>query len=378
MARHRELFTAALRDSPDSPVSLFNLGTDYSRSGDFDRAELLLARASELYPGYYKARMNYAQLLRLRGKVREAEEILVSLAERWPGSGATFLALGELHLAERRVELAVGAYGKAVEIAPENGLARAGLARALVTAGRRTEASEQARKAASLAPEDPMVILQSAQALLDAGLREEASGLLMRAVELPATSAHFLNSLAEVCFRAGLMEQAAAALDRAEAAGPDLSITHYNRALLLRRREDLVGAERELRRALSLSPGDARARVRLAQILARSGRTDEALAEATAAVQADASFADARIARADIHIARQAYSEAEQDLRAALVLQPSSALAHYNLGLLLARSGRRAEALQHVATAAQLDPRKADYANALETLRRGGMSAAGR
>ena len=62
-------------------------------------------------------------------------------------------------------------------------------------------------------------------------------------------------------------------------------------------------------------------------------------------------------------------AEAQAALLRAVELDPSSAQAHYNLGLLAASGGRYAEAVTYFERAAALDPSDGDIAQALKEAR---------
>jgi len=72
---------------------------------------------------------------------------------------------------------------------------------------------------------------------------------------------------------------------------PSYALAEVQLAGLAQDRGDLAGAERHLRRALDLDPRDGEIRTNLGELLARSGRVEEAVAEWRAALSADASLA---------------------------------------------------------------------------------------
>ncbi|MCU0722305.1 MAG: tetratricopeptide repeat protein, partial [Planctomycetes bacterium] len=151
----------------------------------------------------------------------------------------------------------------------------------------------------------------------------------------------------------------------------------------------LEEAEAHLRRALvarheSYFYDFARVHAALGTVLSVGGRLDDAVREFDLALEINARSLEAadaphlregeRLARADILVNRgdarskrggaESYRGALEDFRAALELNPDSALAHLNLGLLLARGaeGRGSletgppPGLEHIERAAALDP----------------------
>lgn len=136
-----------------------------------------------------------------------------------------------------------------------------------------------------------------------------------------------------------------------------------------------------LREALSTAGENDTTRTTLALALARDGRPEEAAAELRAVLargfRPRAAFDLANLVAEPLAgttdaSRRAAWREAEALYRAALEVQPRYADARFNLGLVLMRQGRRAEARSEVETALEHAPPdsrwRADAARALELL----------
>jgi len=107
---------------------------------------------------------------------------------------------------------------------------------------------------------------------------------------------------------------------------------------------------------VSLKPGDAHARVMLANAYADAGRTPEATARYLEALALDPNCFDAHLGMGKMHFARGSYAEAVASYRQALKIRPRSADAHLSLGLALSNAGKCEEAMQAFQKAKELDP----------------------
>jgi predicted CXXCH cytochrome family protein len=147
----------------------------------------------------------------------------------------------------------------------------------------------------------------------------------------------------------------------------------------LANRGDLIGAEREMQRAVEWDPHSPGIRETQAMVLAGLGR----MAEAGNAFYRAAEQAGNRGApvaqRAGLAFAEAGQmAEAENALRLALRIDPRTHRARYNLGLLLAQADRLSEAAKELQAAESLAPNIAEYPFALATvlLRLGDRNAA--
>lgn len=130
---------------------------------------------------------------------------------------------------------------------------------------------------------------------------------------------------------------------------------------------DLRGAIADLERVLRLDPGAAGVHYNLGVLCATSGRDEDAVRHYSHAAALNPTDPDVFNNLGFVHLRRRAWGDAERSLRRALELQPSHALAHFNLARVLAASGRPADAARHLAAAEQLDPRLAQPADPAAT-----------
>ncbi|MGH9838214.1 MAG: tetratricopeptide repeat protein, partial [Blastocatellia bacterium] len=123
---------------------------------------------------------------------------------------------------------------------------------------------------------------------------------------------------------------------------------------------DWPGAERELKRALEINPGNAEGRLALAYSLAFVGRTDEAVAEVKKGQEVDPLSLLVNTAVATmLYLARQDDQAIEQ-CRKTLELDPNFSSAHYWLALAYLDKSMKTEAIAEVNQWLKLSGRSAE------------------
>jgi Tfp pilus assembly protein PilF len=185
------------------------------------------------------------------------------------------------------------------------------------------------------------LVLVTAAAL---GCAHRPSGKQRRAAEIH-------HDLAVEALRAGRAPDALREYDAALAIDGRFAEAHRGRGLVLDfgfgRNDE---AERAYRRALELRPEYPEARNDLGQLLARSGRQEEALREFDAAL-ADMTYREPYVARCNKGQALWRMGrrdEGHAELRACLTAAPSFCKGRRELGRLLLEEGKMAEAVEEL------------------------------
>jgi protein O-mannosyl-transferase len=170
------------------------------------------------------------------------------------------------------------------------------------------------------------------------------------------------NSLIEgnlglVLLRRGDVTQAAEHFRAAIAAEPRNSDAHYNLGLALVRQGSPREAISQIREAVRLDPSRSDFRCDLGGALAQVGELEAARSELQVAVQLDPSSAQARANYGIVLMYLPGdLPEALRNLQEAARLAPDSAEIHNSLGLALAKSGRRDEAVSELELALRINP----------------------
>ena len=240
-----------------------------------------------------------AELLRrarehLRAGRHAHAEALAEVALAWDaGSDEAMAILGRTALLRGDHARAAGLLVPAVAQRPEAVWCH-DLGRALVGLGRRTEAATAFGRAAELAPQDGDIANDLGVVLAELGRVAEAEAAFRRAVALQPGSVQARNNLATALTQLGRAAEAAALpppppepepLEAAIARLPDDAELRRLRAQHLQTLGRLAEAEAELRVALALAPGAPAAHADLGWVLRRQNRLDEATALLSAAVE---------------------------------------------------------------------------------------------
>ena len=144
---------------------------------------------------------------------------------------------------------------------------------------------------------------------------------------------------------------------------PDYADGHINVGLTYIEWEKYAEARGSLEKALSLSPGNARALYYLALVERREGHCDQEIADLQKVV---AEYPKSRDARRELGISyyqQHRYTDAREQFEALQTIDPDDLAAHYNLAVLYRRMGMKKEAAEQSALFAtrQIDPGAPTY-----------------
>lgn len=240
-------------------------------------------------------------------------------------NGAWPYLAGVAHQEAGRLALAATAFGRALDLEPDNLAARLRRGRVMLDSGQPRSAAQDFRA----------VLAETADATADASARR-ARGAAYYGLGLALRQPTTLESSIE-------------ALESARALAPDANAIHYALGLAYRDRGDADRARRNLARA-----GTRRPRF-------DDPRTDSLGSLLTGARVHIALGGQAR------RLGRR--NEAFQLFQKAVEIEPENARAHHNVGAMLAEAGQAAEALPFLERATALDPEsidaRFDFASAL-------------
>ncbi len=250
----RAAYQEAVRNNPNDPAVLNNLGGVLNLLGRPRDAERVLGRALSLDPGFAEARFNLGSALWAQGKREEALEAYRRTVRTDPTMVQAWEALAVSAWEMGRVAEAGEAATAGLARSPGNRRLALVLGRALSAQERFAEASQVLSEALRLHPEDPDLLLELGMALDEGGRPSEAVKVLDRLVARHPSAAAFHNrALARL--HAGDPGGAVEDEDRALRMEPQFPAALRTRARALWR----LGAYREAvgtwDRALRLDPG---------------------------------------------------------------------------------------------------------------------------
>ncbi|WP_200210271.1 tetratricopeptide repeat protein [Micromonospora coerulea] len=202
--------------------------------------------------------------------------------------------------------------------------------------------------------------LQRAQLLAELGRYDEAAGELGFAIAMDPANAEALTMLARVHLAADRSAEALTAADAAAAAAPDAVPPLVARGFALTDLGEYKAAASTADEILALGPTDAYAQRSAAAILAGSRNGQQALNAAWRGVELAPEEPQAHLVLGLVSARLGVFDLAERAYREALRLDPQLAVARHDMGVIRLEQRRYAEALEHLAEAAALDPARAD------------------
>ena len=338
----RERVAAAHRRAEADPASADASGSVammLHAYDQFDVAEAWYRRAQQLDP----AAFDWAYLLGVvqaeRGRNDDAARSLRGAAEKQPRYLAARLKLAEVLLARGEVDASAALYDEMLKEHPEAPQAHYGRGRVDAVRGRPAAAVERFRRATELFAGFGAAYYALGLAYRDLGQVEDARSAL-RLYETHRLEAPPLDDpvLARV---------------RQLKTGPPARLAEGVR---LGNAGDVEGSIREHEAALEGDASLAQAHANLISLYGRAHRWDKAEEHYRAAVALAPGLAEAHYDYGVVLVEQRRPREAAEAFERALAINPNYATAHNNLGNMLEADGRGAEAESHYRAAIANDP----------------------
>ena len=251
------------------------------------------------------------------------------------------MALGR----EKKFEAAVEMLALGLRRSPSSTNGFIALSSVLEKLGRIDEALGAARKAVDLEPDNASAVRQLGVLLMHMEHLEEAERSLRRAVKLSLGAPHFLMALSHVLHRRKQSNEAVALARQAIEMDPIKAGFHAHLAAMLESNGEIAEAERSLRRAIDFAPNTAHPYTSLSRLLTRQNQLDEAIVEARKAVDLEPDKPDVLARLGHLLNRQEQYLEAEVVLRQAIKLSPETARFYHELSHVLLRQARHHEAV---------------------------------
>ena len=227
--------------------------------GQFNLAEEAYRLIPEDSPAFKDAEIGRAEALRAAGDTDGATEILVDLADSFPGDVLVLNALGDIYRGVENFADSVDAYTQAIENVEEFGSQHWVL---FYTRGIGYErlkdwpaAEKDLRRALELSPNQPFVLNYIAYSYIEMGINfEEAQEMIETAVAGMPSNGYITDSLGWVLYRVGKFEEAVAPMERAVELLPVDPIVNDHLGDVLWMVGRKLEAEFQWRRAMSFDP----------------------------------------------------------------------------------------------------------------------------
>jgi len=349
---------ASESESPEARAGAYGeLGKLLLAARLLEAAEPALMNAHALMPADARWPYFLGHLYRLEGNLEEAATFFQRALAAQPDLAVARLWLGRMQLERGRLAEASAEFGRVRDVPDARFAALVGLGRVALLRADYAQAVRHLEQALATRPQASSVHYPLAMAyrgLGDNG-KAEAHRRLRGSVEADPPDPW--------------MDEVAASLDS--------PLTHQRLGVRALERGDLAEALVEFRQGLQLDPEQV-LRVSLMHKIATTlflmNDADGAIAQLKAAIQADPSFALNHYTMGIILASRGDLSEAADRFAEAVSLDPDYVEAHVALGNVLRQTGRASAALPHFETAVRLAPQSSDarygFAIALSSLNR--------
>jgi tetratricopeptide (TPR) repeat protein len=332
---------AVLKQSPDG---LFVLATDYLKTADRAAAAGLVSDWTHLADVPQSWTVKFAVLLVKEGVVAEAIDLLERARQTSPPSYELAFNLGGAYLLQGDPARALDAYDVALSVRPGSLPA---LRQAAGIAERHDELERSLSywmRAKKIAPRDAEVLLGFGRVCLEMDLLDDAEAALIDAATMRPGEPTYQYTLAAAKVGKRQFEAAQRLLEGLVRKRPRDPQLQYALGSVFYIQGRLAEADARLRESARLQPAQIAARYYLALVARDQGHDAEAIETLEALLQQYPEHASSREALGGLLMTAERYSDAEMNLRKAVALTPKSVKANYQLGLLLARTGKKEEA----------------------------------
>lgn len=219
-----------------------------------------------------------ARVLQKAGRLDEAGQLFEDARARWSEDIVFLIGHGDYLRATGRIEEAIGAFRKAIGLAPKMPALYEHLSVLLLSLGRDGESEEALRQGLSENPGAPTLLRNIGSFLADTGRGREGLEFLMDAVSRDPRSANLRLDLGNLLVKLRMYPEAEAEFRKVLAARPGDPGVLNNIGGVLRHQSRLAEAEAAYLEGLRASPDDPDLNANLAGTLRLQGRIGDAKA----------------------------------------------------------------------------------------------------
>ena len=362
-----ELAQPVLPVLKQSPEGLVMLATDYLKTGNREATADLAkdwARLADPPPAWS---IKFAVLLAREGIVQPAIEIMERVQQTSPPSFELAFNLGGAYLLKNDPVKALESYDQALSLRPTSVPA---LQQAAEIAERQNELERSLSywmRARKVEPNNAAILLGFGRVCLKMDLLDDAEPALTQAVSLRPEDPAYRYMLAAAKVGKRQFEAAQTLIEGLVKEKPEDSQLQYALGSVLYLEGHLAEAAVHLRESVRLLPDQLAPYYYLALVARDQGNDAEAIGMLQDLLRRYPDHALSCEALGSLLMSAQRYPEAESSLEKAVLLNPKSVKANYQLGLLLTRMGKKTEADKQLEIAKSL--RQEDEANSRLQLR---------
>jgi tetratricopeptide (TPR) repeat protein len=353
----------------------YQLSQTYLKLQDWQHAYVELGRTLELQPDNYKAHADMANMLAADyvstgnpSDLSTAQAHTDLLLAKLPNDPDTHIAVANLLNAEQKYPEAIAEVQKAIALAPSRGNSYLNLALLQTKAGQFDAAEASYKKAIELKAEgaDPRMAL--AAFYQSRGRYPEAEEQVQSVIAAEPKDVSARAALAKLYMAEGKKAETEKFLTEVKRDFPNDSTAYRMLGDYYFAEGDLDKAVAEYGSLHQAHPKDLRVSKNYVQLLILKDRLDEADQLNEAVLKSNVRDDEALTFRGEIQLQRNKLTEAVQTLQSVLTRNPDMAVAHYQLGLALARLGEFDRAGAEWQQAVHLQPNMADADRSLAQL----------
>ncbi|GMR34079.1 hypothetical protein PMAYCL1PPCAC_04274, partial [Pristionchus mayeri] len=267
------LFSKDLAVCPNNAKINYNLGKVLADSGAFEEAEARYREALRLHPAYESALNNLGNLLEARGRTSDAEEYLKEAIRVAPSFAAAWMNLGIAQMRAGKYNMSEASLAHSVALRPGSAEAHFNLGVLQLRVGKQMDARAAWLQATSLDPAHARAWSNLFVLLDELEQCDEVIDLSHSALLHNAHLASLRLSIGTCYAKLGDFIEAERELWRAIELSPSTAIYHANLGVLYQRWHRYEEAVRTYSAALDLDPGAASIRENLETTRRRMNQT---------------------------------------------------------------------------------------------------------
>lgn len=246
------LWRDTLTKNPDSWMAHDNLGTYFSKTGNYAEASEHYLEAIRLYPADPRAYNNLGLDLALNGRLDEAVQYIQKSLDLVPNYAMGHFNLGRVLATKGDTNEAFAQFSLAVKLDPDLAPAQFALGGAWERQGNRAEAAKCYERTLELEPDFALAHASLGRLLAADGKLDEAIEHYHQALQIDPRSVDALANLGNALVAGKRFDEAITIYRRALQINPGSPVIHYDLGVALYRQGDQTGAQAEIAEAQRL------------------------------------------------------------------------------------------------------------------------------
>jgi tetratricopeptide (TPR) repeat protein len=344
-----------LGDLRRDPQGIVALAKDYVGLKRKEQLSALAQDWSVLQEVSADSSVEFASLLVKSGLEPEAISVLQKAKDAAQVSFDLAFALASLYFSKGDLNHAFDLYDGAVSLNPNCITCLEALAKISIQQKDPEKALAYLIKAKHQQPRNPEILFEFGKACLELDLPDDAIEALQKAASLQPHDDSYSYVLASANVAKKQYANAAKIFQALLAKHPNDPVLNYAMGSLLFLEVKLDEAQVYLRRSVELQSDQVAPYYYLALIAEGKGDNEQAVVTLRDVLHRDPGYGPAYEAMGKILLKQQKYPEAQEALEKAVRLNPDSVKAHYQLGILLGRTGKQVDANKEFEIVRQLN-----------------------